>query len=290
MQIILNGIIIGGIYALIALGFNLIYSSVRFYHMLYGILAVLGVYFLRFFQMTFHWPFALMVFLASFLIGLIGMASWQWFYRPLAITKKASSLVMLVLSFGALIVVQNLIALVWKNNTYSISITETIKSGYQFFGLSITFNQLVILITTFISVILLELFLGRTKWGMAIRAIGDNPELTTTIVLKTNQIILIVFFIGSFMSSISASLIALEIGVRPTYGLMLVMKAIIASIIGGIGSIRGAMFGGLLLGITENMGIYFFGAQWQEVTAFTLLTIFLLFRPQGLFQKYQLAK
>jgi branched-chain amino acid transport system permease protein len=289
MQIILNGIIIGGIYALIALGFNLIYSSVRFYHMLYGVLAISGVYFLREFQML-GMPFPLSALCGSLLVGLIGMASWQWLYRPMAVGKKASDLVMLVLSFGALIILQNTIALIWQNNTHSISVAETIKEGYQFFGLSITFNQVVILATTVVVVILLELFLGRTKWGMAIRAIGDNPELTTTLGLKTNQIVLIVFFIGSFMSSISASLIALEIGVRPTYGLMLVLKAIIASIIGGIGSMRGAMFGGLILGIVENIGIYFWGASWQEVTAFTLLTVFLLIRPQGLFQKFQLAK
>lgn len=221
--------------------------------------------------------------------GLLGMAFWQWLYKPL-MDRKASSLVLMVVSFGALILVQNLIALIWKNNTYSISISETIKEGYHFLGITITFNQLVILLTSLILVILLELFLNKTKYGMAIRAIGDNAELTTILGLKTNQIILMVFFIGTFISSIAGTMVALEIGVRPTYGLFLVLKAIIASIIGGIGSMRGAMVGGLLLGVVENIGIYYIGGAWQEVTAFLLLTIFLLFLPQGMFNKVQVTQ
>jgi len=286
MQILVNGIIVGGIYALMAIGFNLIFSSVRFFHLLYGILAVLGIYLTRFFLLTFELNFFVSMLIGAGITGLLGMAFWQWLYKPLA-DRKASSLVLMVVSFGALIMLQNLIAFIWRSNTRSISISDTIKEGYHFLGITITFNQLVILLTSLILVILLELFLNKTKYGMAIRAIGDNSELTTILGLKTNQIILIVFFIGTFISSIAGTMVALEIGVRPTYGLFLVLKAIIASIIGGIGSMRGAMLGGLLLGVVENIGIYYLGGGWQEVTAFLLLTVFLLFLPQGMFSKVQ---
>lgn len=289
MQVIINGIIIGGIYALMAIGFNLIFSSVRFFHLLYGILAVLGIYLTRMFLIIFKLNFFISLILGAVLTGLVSLLFWQFLYQPL-VKRKASDLVLMVTSFGALIVVQNIIALIWKNNTYSISITDTIKPGYEFFGLTITFNQLIILFTSLILMITLELFLSRTKYGMAIRAIGDNVDLTNILGIKTNQIILLVFFIGTFMSSVAGTLVALEIGVRPTYGLWLVLKAIIASIIGGIGSMRGALVGGLLLGVVENIGIYFIGANWQEVTAFSLLTAFLLFKPQGLFSKMQFAK
>lgn len=288
MQIILNGIIVGGLYALMAIGFNLIYSSVRFFHLLYGILAVLGVYFTRALLLS-DWNFFLSMFMGAIAVGLISLIAWQWLYRPL-VKKKASDLVLMVTSFGTLIIVHNLISVIWKNNTRAISVSDTIKEGYHFLGLTITFNQLIILLTSVVVVVLLELFLNGTRYGMAIRAIGDNAELTTVLGLKTNQIVLMVFFIGSFISSISATLVALEIGVRPSYGLWLVLKAIIASIIGGIGSMRGALLGGLLLGVVENIGIYVLGGSWQEVTAFLLLTVFLLFRPQGLFGKMQLAK
>ncbi|MFH0838260.1 MAG: branched-chain amino acid ABC transporter permease [Patescibacteria group bacterium] len=288
MQILVNGIIVGGIYALMAIGFNLIFSSVRFFHLLYGIIAVLGIYLTRFFLLNFELNFFVSMFLGAAMAALLSMAFWQWLYKPL-MDKKVSSLVMMVVSFGALIMVQNLIALIWKNNTYSISISDTIKEGYHFLGVTITFNQLVILFTSLLLVILLELFLNCTKYGMAIRAIGDNAELTTVLGLRTNQIILIVFFVGTFISSVAGTMVSLEIGVKPTYGLFLVLKAIIASIIGGIGSMRGAMLGGLLLGVVENIGIYYLGGGWQEVTAFILLTVFLLFLPQGMFNKVQIS-
>lgn len=288
MQILVNGIIVGGIYALIAIGFNLIFSSIRFFHLLYGIIAVLGIYLTRFFILQFQLNFFVSMLISAGLVGLLSMAAWQWLYKPLA-DRRASSLVMMVVSFGALIILQNLIALIWKNNTYSLSITDTIKEGYHFLGISITFNQLVILCVSLILVLGLEFFLNKTRYGMAIRAIGDNAELTTILGLRTNQIILIVFFIGTFISSIAGTLVSLEIGVRPTYGLFLVLKAIIASIIGGIGSMRGAMVGGLLLGIVENIGVYYLGGGWQEVTAFVLLTIFLLFLPQGMFNKLRIT-
>lgn len=287
MQILVNGIIVGGIYALMAIGFNLIFSSVRFFHLLYGMVAALGIYLTRSFLLQFHLNFFVSMLISSALCGLLSMAVWQFLYKPLA-DRKASSLVMMVVSFGALIILQNLVGLIWKNNTYSLSITDTIKEGYHVWGVSITFNQLVILLTSAILVVLIELFLTKTKYGMAVRAIGDNAELTTILGLKTNQIILLVFFIGTFISSVAGTLVALEIGVRPTYGLFLVLKAIIASIIGGIGSIRGAMAGGLLLGIVENIGIYYLGGGWQEVTAFLLLTIFLLFLPQGMFNRLKI--
>ncbi|QQR83268.1 branched-chain amino acid ABC transporter permease [Candidatus Peregrinibacteria bacterium] len=289
MQILLNGIIVGGIYALIALGFNLIFSSTRFFHVLYGVLALLGAYFTYTF-MEYGWNFFAAIPVAALLASLLGVASWQFLYKPL-VDRKASSLVLMVTSFGALIVVQNLIALIWKNNTKSISITDTIKPAYEFLGLNITFNQLVILAVSIVLMVLLELFLKKTKYGLAIRAIGDNAELTTVLGLHTNRITLLVFFIGTFLSAVSASLIALEIGARPTHGLhYFFLKAVIASIIGGIGSMRGALIGGLLLGVVENIGIYYLGGSWQEVVAFSLLTLFLLFKPQGLVNQMQLAK
>lgn len=283
MQILLNGIIIGGVYALMAIGFTLIFASVRFFHLLYGMLAVLGIYITRG-LMNFEFPFLISIVLAATITGGISLLFWTFLYRPL-VKRKASDLVLMVTSFGALIVIQNLIALTWGNRTYSISVSDVIRPGYEFFGLTITFNQLIILLVSLGLMIVLELFLNHTQYGLAIRAIGDNAELTTILGLKTNQIILLIFFIGTFISSVSGTLIALEVGVRPTYGLWLVLKAIIASIIGGVGSMRGALLGGLLLGIAENIGIYFWGASWREVTAFTLLTVFLLFRPQGLFNK-----
>ena len=283
LQILLNGIIVGGIYALISIGFNLIFSSVRFYHLAYGTLAVLCSYFIYSFQqMGLH--FVSGTILASLIGGVLGVLFWFICYAPLK-KRNASDLSIVVGSFGLLIILQNVTALIYGNATKSISVTDEIVPGYNFFGLSITFNQIIILITTLVLVLIFELLLQKTKLGQAIRAVGQNKDLAKTVGIKAEHIIVYTFFIGTFLSVIGAGLIGLEIGLKPTYGLILILKVLIACIIGGMGSVKGAMAGGLILGIAENVGIYTFGAVWQDTTAFLLLIIFLLFKPRGLFAK-----
>jgi|CXWL01.1.fsa_nt_gi branched-chain amino acid transport system permease protein len=286
MQILLNGLIVGSAYALIGIGFSLLYSTVRYFHLAYGMVGIMAAY-VAYSLMNIGVGFGFALLGAGAAGALLGVLCYFLLFQPMS-RRKCSNLVILVASFGLLIVLQNVTALIWGNATKSISLTDTIQKGYEFFGLIITANQLMIAAVAVGVMILLELFLQRTKYGMAIRAIGDNQELTKVLGLKTEQIIVVVFLIASFMSAISATLISLEIGLRPTYGILLVLKAIIASIIGGLGSVRGALLGGMLLGVSENLGIYFIGGQWENTVAFSLLALFLLFRPEGLFAKQKL--
>lgn len=288
VQVILYGIIVGSIYALIALGFNLIYSAVRFYHILYGALALLASYMVYDLQgRGIHFAFAIVI--AIVVSGVLGIIFWQWLYRPM-VQKKSSSLVLLVASFGAFIVMSNVLVLLWGTTAQTISITNEVVAGTEFMGMNFTFNQIVIFLTAITCIILLELFLKKTKYGMAIRAISDNAPLTVALGLRTNFIICWVFFIGTALSALSAILFSLEYGVRPSYGLMLILKAIIATIIGGVGSMTGALLGGFFLGIGENVGMYFVGSNWQDTISFGLLTIFLLLRPGGIIRKKTIGK
>lgn len=286
MQILLNGLIVGSAYALMGIGFSLLFSTVRYFNLAYGMVSVIGVYVV---YSLMYWGvnFPIATLLGGLFAVAIGVLSYLGLFKIMA-KRKCSSLVILVASFGLMITLQNLVALIWGNTTKSISLSDKILKGYDFFGLIITANQLMIAVTAITLMILLELFLKKTKYGMAIRAIGDNQELTKVLGLKTDKIILLVFALTSFIGAVSASLIALEIGLRPTHGVLLVLKAVIAAIIGGLGSVRGALLGGLMLGVAENFGIYFFGGQWQDTVAFALLAIFLLFKPEGLFSKQKL--
>lgn len=284
LQTIVNGIIVGGVYALISIGFNLIFSSVRFHHLAYGALALFGAYVTYTLQTTFDINFYISTLLSSVIFGFIGVLFWQFLYKPLR-QKGATDISMIVASFGLLIIIQNLISILFGASTKSVSLSETIKSGYEIFGISITFTQLVILIITTFTVIIFELVLNKTKLGTAIRAVGQNKDLAEIIGIQAKKIINYTFFIGTSISVLGMSLISLEIGLRPPHALNIILKVIIACIIGGMGSIRGALFGGLILGIAENFGIYFFGGEWQDTVAFSLLVIFLLFKPDGLFAK-----
>jgi len=281
MQIILNGIIVGGIYALLAIGFNLIYSTVRFFHLAYGVVALLGAYLTWVFNSGFGFGFLFSAVLATAVTGLIGLLTWVLLYKPLR-ERGSSDLVMMVASFGLFLILQNGVALIFSNNIKSLSVSDTIEPGYNFWGLIITSNQTLILATCALVLIILNLVLHKTRAGLMIRAIGENKDLAETSGVPVNYVIYLVFLIGTALSSLAGILTALEIGMRPTYGLAFILKAIVASVIGGIGSVSGALLGALILGIAENIGIFYFGSSWQEAVAFGLLTIFLLFRPQGL--------
>jgi len=291
-QVLVNGIIVGGIYALITIGFNLIYSAVRFYHLAYGAVGILGAYLTYQIQKFIFETqggglitgFLLGLLISSIVTGMLGILIWKFLYRPLR-KNGASNVSMIVASFGLLIILQNLIGLIFGQSAKTIRLSEVTTQGYEFLSASITKNQILILIVTLVSVFVFELFLHRTKIGTAIRAVGQNSQLAAVVGVKTEKVIYITFFIASFLSVLASSLIALEISLKPTYGLMLILKVIVASIIGGIGSMRGALVGGLMLGVAENFGAYYFGSQWQDTVAFGLLVIFLLVRPQGLFKK-----
>lgn len=288
MQILLNGLIVGSAYALIGIGFSLIYSTVRYFDLSYGMVAVIGAFVTYNLIDSFSVNFALAMLGGAALATLLGVLSYLFLFRSM-VRRKSSSLVIMVASFGWLIILQNVANIIWGNTTKALALSDKILRGYDVFGLFITPNQLIIGLTAVVLMILLELFLRKTRFGMAIRAIGDNQDLTKVLGLKTEQIIFVVYLIGTFLSAISATLVALEIGIRPSHGVYLVIKAIIAAIIGGLGSIRGALLGGLILGVAENFGIFYFGGQWQDTVAFVLLAVFLLIRPEGLFAKRKLV-
>lgn len=289
MQVLLNGLIVGSAYALMGIGFSLIYSTVRYFDLAYGIVAVISAYLTFSLMNVWGLSYGLALPIAAVCGVLLGVANYLGLYRVM-VKRKSSPLVIMVASFGLLTIYQNVAALIWGNATKAISLSDRILKGYEFLGMIITPTQLTIMGVALLLVILLEIFLQKTKYGMAIRAIGDNQDLTKVLGLKVEQIVVLVYVIGTLLSSVSAILIALEIGIRPMHGVFLVIKAFIAAIIGGLGSIRGALLGGFILGVAENVGIYLIGGQWQDTVAFTLLLVFLLFKPEGLFAKRQLLK
>ena len=149
-------------------------------------------------------------------------------------------------------------------------------------GAVITDTQILILAVSITLCLVLWLFVKRTKLGKAIRAVADDRITASVVGINPERIILAAFAIGSALAGAAGILISLETNIEPTMGMNAILKGIIASIIGGIGSIPGAMFGGLFLGIAENLGIWKISAGWKDCIAFVILIVFLLFRPGGI--------
>ena len=278
-QLILNGIIAGSIYALIAIGFTVIYRTVKFFHFAHGVVYTAGAYFAYTLIISLHLNFALSFFLSIVLAAILGIAIDRFIYYPLR-RQNASSLIFLLASFGVFIFLQNLIQLIYGAQILTIR-TGPVKEGHHFLGAVITDIQILILMVSIVLMVLLWLFIQKTKLGKAMRAVSDDPIAANIVGINPEKIILTSFAIGSALAGAAGILISFETNIQPTMGFSALLKGIIASIIGGIGSIPGAVLGGFFLGLAENLGIWKISAGWKDCIAFVILIIFLLIRPWG---------
>lgn len=280
-QLILNGIIAGSIYALVALGFTIIYRTVKFFHFAHGIVYTAGAYLAYTIIRSLGvggWGLAILVGIIG--AGVLGILIDRLVYLPLRKTK-APNLVFLLASFGVFIFIQNLIQLLYGAQILTLR-TGEVKEGHQFLGAVITDIQILIIVVSCLLFVILWLFIQKTKLGKAMRAVSDDPISASVVGINPEKTIFASFAIGSSLAGIAGILISLETNIEPTMGFNAILKGIIASIIGGIGSIPGAMLGGFFLGIIENLGIWKIQAGWKDAIAFIVLIVFLLFRPGGI--------
>ena len=285
-QLMLNGIIAGTIYTLIALGFSAIYRTVRFFHFAHGVVYTAGAYLAySVLRIAFSESPSLTVLILAVLGGIIGAGVLgvlidRLVYKPLR-KKKSPNLVFLLASFGVFIFIQNLLQLIFGAQILSIR-TGPAKEGHHILGAVITNIQILILIVSMFLCVALWLYLKNAKLGKAMRAVADDPLAASVVGINPEKITLVAFAIGSALAGAAGILISLETNIEPTMGMNAILKGIIASIIGGIGSIPGAMFGGLFLGLAENLGIWKISAGWKDCIAFVILIVFLLLRPSGI--------
>jgi len=278
-QFILNGLIAGGIYALVALGFAVIFRTVKFFHLAHGVVYTAGAYVGYTLVVQLKLPVILAFLMAMLLSAILGILINLTVYRPLR-AKKASNLVLLLASFGVFIFIQNLIQLIYGAQILSLR-TGSVKMGYAVFSAIITPVQITILITSIVLMLALWLFILKTRTGKAMRAVSDDPVAAGIVGINPEKIIMISFALGSALAGAAGFLIGMETNLEPTMGFSMILKGIIASIVGGIGSIPGALLGGLFIGLTENIGIMWLPSAWKDAIAFAILILFLLIRPQG---------
>lgn len=280
-QLLVNGIIAGGIYALVALGFSVIYRTVKFFHFAHGVVYTAGAYVAYTLAIQLGAHFAIAFLFAMLVAAILGVLIDRMVYRPLRL-KKASNLIFLLASFGIFVFLQNLIQLMYGAQILSLR-TGPVTEGYHILSAVITPTQITILVVSIALMLALWAFIMKTKLGKAMRAVSDDPIAANVVGINPERIILLSFLIGSALAGGAGVLIALETNIEPTMGFAAILKGIIASIVGGIGSIPGAMFGGFFIGLAENLGIAWIPSGWKDAIAFAILIIFLLVRPRGIF-------
>lgn len=281
-QLIINSIIAGSIYSLVALGFNLIYGTTKFFNLAHGVLAAVGGYTVFYLSKSLDLPLVLSVIFGMVVAGCIGYLIDKSVFRALR-KRKASGMVFLVASLGIMTALQAIIAIMFSSQFQTLSVGSF--KVYEIGGGIITQVQVTILALTILIMCGLALLLKFTQFGKATRAISDDEEVAKIVGIDTNKIIGRIFFIGSAIAGLSGILVGIDTGIEPGMGLSLLLKGVIASIIGGIGNVYGGVLGAFLLGFIENFGIWKISGEWKDAIAFGVLLVFLLFRPQGMLKK-----
>lgn len=280
-QVIANALIAGSGYALVALGFSLIYAVTRFFHFAHGAVYASAAYVLFLLVALLHTPLALAVPLAVLVTTLVGAGMDRLVYRPLR-NKYASALILLIASLGLYVIVQNGISLAFGDDVKTLR-AGAVTEGLPLLGARITPIQLLIILAAAVLFIGTSLIVSRTKFGKAMRAVANDPELARVTGIDADRAILFAFALGSALAAIAAILISFDTDMVPTMGMRALLMGVVATIIGGVGSIPGAALGGLLLGLAQHLGTWHIGAEWQDSIAFAVLLAFLLFRPYGIF-------
>lgn len=285
LQQFINGLTVGSLYALVALGYTMVYGVMKLINFAHGDLVVFSAFiglsiYSSVLNSTSIYAVIGIFLLSAIIIACVGVLLERLAYRPL---RNAPRLSAVVSALGAGLVIQNTIMILWGPNM-KIFPSELIPQNiWKINGIVFTFTQVIILILSAILMISLYFFINKTKLGTAIRAVAIDQDAAKLMGINVNQIIIIIFVIGSILGAIAGLFIgAYYRGVTFNMGWMYGLNAFIAAIIGGIGSIPGAMIGGLLLGLFNALISGYISSVWAETFTFILLIAILIFRPRGI--------
>jgi branched-subunit amino acid ABC-type transport system permease component len=276
----INGLVSGSLYAFLAIGFSLIYSSSHVFHIAHGAVYTFAAYVFYLSLKVLGIPFVVAVAAALAAAVAGGVLIELVVYRPIR-RKGGTTSTTLVASLGVVSLLQAIYAIVFGTDTLIVNsgALATIEIGSR----SITVQNIAVIVTLAVMFGGLQAFLRFTRWGGAIRALSDDPQLCQAHGLDADRLYTIVFAIGSLFAGAGAVLVSYDLGVRPEMGFTTIFIAVVALTVGGIGSLGGAVIGGLLLGLTQQLATWKIDSAWQNGIVFATLFIFLLLRPQGLF-------
>ena len=288
-QLIANSIIAGAIYSVLALGFNLIYGTSKFLDVGYGVLTAVGGYTTFWLSKQLGLDLWVGVVAGVLVAGVVSYGLDRLVYRPLR-KDNASGMVLLLASFGVFTALQALIAIFFGSQFQTLSVSGGSATVFSVFGASITDVQITIFVAAMVIMLGLFWVLRKTYWGKAVRAVSDAPEIAQITGINANKVIGMVFFVAGAIAGLGGILVGFDTGIEPTMGLHLLLKGVVAAIVGGMGNPVGGVLGAFLLGFAENFGIWHLPGEWKDAIAFIILIIFLLVRPQGIFGVKEMRK
>ena len=284
---LINGLRTGSIYALIAIGYTMVYGIAKMINFAHGDIIMVGAYALYFSISVLGLPVPVALLLTVIVCSVLGVLIEKIAYKPL---RKAPPLAVLITAIGMSFFLQSSSLLIFGSTPIpfqSVIPNENIKVGPVIIS-SIT---LVTLVVTAVAMILLTLFINKTKLGSAMRAVSEDKGAAELMGINVNSTISMTFAIGSALAAVAGILyISQYQSMKPTLGALPGIKAFVAAVLGGIGSIPGAMLGGILLGLIESVSKAYISTELADAIVFGVLIVVLLFRPSGLLGKKKIVK
>ncbi|MBN1829779.1 MAG: branched-chain amino acid ABC transporter permease [Deltaproteobacteria bacterium] len=288
---VINGLTIGSFYALIALGYSMVYGVLKLINFAHGDFFTLGSYVgytilvwvsgLTVVHFGLWGLIVIAMFVAALAVALTGLAVERVAYRPIYPTGRLPAVVS---ALGASIFIQNAIMVVWgpRFQAYPSKLIPNIK--FVLGGVNITLLQILILLMSFILMAVLYVVIQKTTFGAAVRASALDRETASLMGINFKKVIFFIFFLGPALGAMAGVMVGMYYRqISFTMGWNYGLKAFTATILGGIGNLPGAMFGGLILGVLEMLGAAYISAAWKDVFVFLILILVLIFRPNGLF-------
>ncbi len=281
IQQLINGVHIGSIYALIALGYTMVYGIVKLINFAHGDILMIGSYFALIAITVLGLPFWLVIIITMLVCALVGVLIDQIAYRPLRDAPRISAL---ITSLGISLLLENSFAAIFKPQPRKFP--SLIKGSFELGDLHVKKITVLTVLITIACMILLDVIVNKTKTGKAMRAVSEDKPAARLMGINVNRIIAITFAIGSALGAIGGILYSgIAIQINPLMGVTPGLKAFIAAVLGGIGIIPGAMIGGLAIGLVESLTKAYISSAWADGVVYGILIIVLLFKPSGILGK-----
>ncbi|MGE5652882.1 MAG: branched-chain amino acid ABC transporter permease [Bacillota bacterium] len=291
LQQLINGLQLGSIYALVALGYTMVFGTVRLINFAHGDVYMVGAYTGYLVARYFHWGFMPSLLAAMVVCAILGVLIEKIAYRPL---RKAPKIASLTTAIGVSLLLENLVRLIvgpnylafpelFPRKTYTL-FSRVGANGVE--TLSVSNVQIIVLVVAVALMFLLQYIVHRTRVGKAMRAVSFDKDAAVLMGIDVDATISLTFAIGSALAGAAGVLVGVAYPrIDPYMGVMSGLKAFVSAVFGGIGIIPGAMFGGLVMGTAETWVLAFLRSTYKDAIAFTILILILLFRPAGLFGK-----
>lgn len=277
LQLTFNGVVLGSILALGAIGVSMIFGVLRFAHFAHGDLMTVGAYLAFLFVRWLHWPVWLAALPAVVLAAAVAVLIDQIFYRRL---RRVAPVILLISSFATALMLRALVQIIWgpDNHVYE----QGISIPFRVFGLIITPDSVKVLIGAAIMVTIVHLFLAHTRMGKSMRAMSDNTDLALISGVPVGRVIFWTWVFAGVLAAVAGILLGLNTRLIPTMGWDTLLPIFAAAILGGVGRPYGAILGGFVIGLAMNYSVLFLPSAYKLAVAFVIMIAVLIVRPQGI--------